>query len=390
MGRLGEVLEGAGAVLERQLERNGVALWRGRARFLSPGELEVVCPEGGRRTVSAAIVVLATGSRPRKPADIAVDHESILDSDSILSLIYLPRSLAVLGAGVIACEFASIFQSLGVAVTVIDKGERPLAFLDPDLADGFRRRFEAQGGRFLARSRHERVEADGLGGVDLTLAGGERLHVDKCLVALGRVANLAGLGLERAGLSVGEKGTLVVDEHCRTEVPHIYAAGDVIGPPALAAAAMEQGRRAVCHALGLPLGRARETLPTGIYTIPELASVGLTEEQARERHGDVLVGRARFAELMRGRINGELEGLLKLVADPDGTRLLGAHVVGEGACDLVHHAQLAMVADLPVESFVENIFNFPTLAEAYRVAALDLLGRRSGLGRGGALVRAAG
>jgi NAD(P) transhydrogenase len=379
MRRCGEVLSGASATLEEQLARNGIEIWRGRARFLSPQEVEVSVLDGSTRHVHAGIVVITTGSRPRQPSDIAIDHESILDSDSILSLIYLPTSLAVLGSGVIACEFASIFQAFGVAVTMIDKAERPLGFLERELTDVFLARFEAQGGRFLPRSRHERVQADGLGGVRLDLAGRESLRVEKCLVALGRTASLGGLALERAGLAADSRGFLVVDEHCRTVVPHIYAAGDVIGPPALAASAMEQGRRAMRHALGLEAGLARDTLPTGIYTIPEMACVGLSEEQGVARHGSVLVGRARFAEIMRGRIQGDLHGLLKLVADASGKEILGAHIVGEGATELVHLAQVAMLGKLPVDAFVDTIFNFPTLAEAYRVAALEVLGRRAAL-----------
>ncbi len=378
MRRCGEVLSGASATLEEQLVRNGVEVWRGRARFLGPDEIEVVCLDGSKRRAQADIIVIATGSRPRQPSDVAIDHESILDSDSILSLIYLPATLAVLGAGVIACEFASIFQALGVQVTMIDKAERPLAFLDRDLTDVFLARFAVQGGRYLAGARRERVEADGLGGVHLALAGGESLRVEKCLVALGRTASLAGLDLERAGLAIDERGFLTVDEHCRTKLPHIYGVGDVIGPPSLATSAMEQGRRAMRHALGLEIGSSRETLPIGIYTIPELACVGLTEEQAIARHGSASVGRARFAEIMRGRIQGDFHGLLKLVSDASGKRLLGAHIVGEGATELVHLAQMAMIAELPIDVFVDNIFNFPTLAEGYRVAALDILGRRSG------------
>ncbi len=383
MGGLDRVLDGASAILGNQLARNGVTLWRGHARFVAPDQVDVVFLDGSRRSVRAGIVVIATGSRPRNPADIAVDHAAILDSDSILSLIYLPRSLVVLGAGVIACEFASIFQSLGVEVTLVDKGERPLAFLDRDLTDVFLARFQSQGGRFLSGARHSSVQADGMGAVHVTLADGRTLHAEKCLVALGRVANLNGLALERAGLAIDERGILPVDEHCRTKQPHVYAVGDVIGPPSLAASAMEQGRRAMRHALGLEIGTALDTLPTGIYTIPEMACVGLGEEQARARHGGAVVGRARFGELMRGRINGDLEGLLKIVADPSGHRLLGAHAVGEGASDLVHLAQIAMIAELPVEVFVDNIFNFPTLAEAYRVAALDVLGRATTLRRTG-------
>jgi NAD(P) transhydrogenase len=181
------------------------------------------------------------------------------------------------------------------------------------------------------------------------------------------VANLEHLHVEVAGLAANARGVLDVDEHGRTKVPHIYAAGDVAGPPALASSAFAQGRRAVCHALGLPEGASAALIPTGIYTVPEMASVGLTEAQAREKHGEVRVGRASFAEVARGHISAGTDGMLKLIADGEG-RLLGAHVLGEGATEMVHLAQMAMVAGLGVEAFVDNVFNFPTLAEAYRVA----------------------
>ena len=196
------------------------------------------------------------------------------------------------------------------------------------------------------------------------------------LVALGRAANIEDLDLGAAGLAPTSRGLLAVDEHCRTSVPHIYAVGDVIGPPSLAATAMEQGRRAACAALGLPPGQAAEMIPIGIYTIPEMASVGLGEEEAIRRHGGCTVGRARFDEVARGQISGITDGLLKLIADPAGQTLLGVHIVGEGATELVHVGQMALLAGMGVDAFVENIFNFPTLAEAYRVAALDLTQKR--------------
>ncbi|MFN0242186.1 MAG: Si-specific NAD(P)(+) transhydrogenase [Planctomycetota bacterium] len=377
MKRQGEVLASYERYLTRQLERNGIELWHGRARFVSPNEIEVTAVDGTKRRAQAQIVLIATGSRPRKPADIPVDHEHILDSDSILSLIYLPASLVVFGAGVIAAEFATIFQALGVAVTMVDKGERPLSFLDAEITNLFVAQFEKAGGRFLARQKPVKVEADGLGKVVTELDGGETICTEKALVALGRIASLAGINLEAAGLALNERGFLSVDAHCRTAVPHIYAAGDVIGPPALATASMEQGRRAIRHALGLPLGTALETIPVGIYTVPEMASVGLSEAEATQRFGGAVVGRAHFAELARGQINGDTEGLLKLVADPRGQKLLGAQIIGEGAAELIHLAQMALIGGLGIDAFVDNNFNFPTLAEGYRVAALEIAAQRT-------------
>jgi NAD(P) transhydrogenase len=369
-------LEGVVDVHERSLEREvfglGIERAHARARFLSPRELELVTPSGAKRRVQGERVLIATGSRPRKPDEVPVDHEAILDSDSILSMIYLPRSLLVLGGGVIASEFATIFQALGVEVSMIDGRQRPLAFLDDELSQRFVSAFEADGGRFLGETKTRALGGDGLGGVTLELEDGRALRAEKALVALGRSAQVKGLELANAGLELNQRGHLSVDAHGRTCVPHIYAAGDVIGPPALAASATEQGRRAVNHALGRTDQAACSVVPMGIYTIPELASIGLTESEARARHGNVLVGRARFDQLARGAINGDTRGWLKLLAQPGSGAILGAHVLGDGAAELIHQAQLAMLGGLPARTFVEQVFNFPTLAEAYRVAAIEI------------------
>jgi NAD(P) transhydrogenase len=215
--------------------------------------------------------------------------------------------------------------------------------------------------------------------VHTVLDDGTEVRTEKMLVALGRVANVEDLNLAAAGLAMDDCGQVPADENCRTVVPHIYAVGDVVGPPALASSSMEQGRRAVCHALGLPPGHPPELSPIGIYTIPEIATVGLDETEACKRHGSVIVGRARFDEVARGQIGGITDGLLKLVADGTGRQLLGAHIVGEGATEQIHVAQMALLAGFGIDAFIENIFNFPTLAEAYRVAALDVAEQRQSL-----------
>ena len=371
MRRLDQVLKAHEEVMEGQIGQHAIGHVQGRARFLSPHEIEITRIDGTRSSIEAATVVIATGSRPRQPAEIPIDHEHILDSDSILEMIYLPKTLVVLGAGVIACEFATVFQALGVDVTIVDKGDRPLRFLEAELCDEFVRAFERAGGRFIPGAQAENVQA-GVGGATVELSNGETLSCEKALVALGRTASLKGLTLENAGVQTTERGYIAVDEHFATNVQHIYAAGDVVGPPALATSSMEQGRRAVLHALGRPCPGDWDTIPIGIYTIPEMAGVGLTEAQAIERHGAASVGRASFREIARGQINGSTEGLLKLVCDPSGERLLGAHVVGEGATELIALAQMALIGGMGPEVFVENVFNFPTLAEAYRVAALDV------------------
>ncbi len=374
--RLDEVIHSHQAYIGDQLRRNGIDLIHGRARFLAPTEVEVTSVQGSRRRLTASTIVIAVGSTPRTPPNVPIDHENILDSDSILSLQYLPRSLTVLGSGVIASEYASIFATLGVHVTMIDKASRPLGFLDPELIDRFLGHFEGSGARFIGNASIATVTTDGVT-TTTELASGEVVISDKLLCALGRVASVDGLNLAAAGLAANGRGLLEVDAHLRTAVPHIYAVGDVIGPPALATSAMEQGRRAICHAMGLPSGGVSDTMPVGVYTIPEMACVGIDEKTARERDGEILVGRAAFKEVARGHIANSREGFLKLVSDAQGARILGVQIIGEGATELVHLGQLAMIGALPVEAFIENIFNFPTLAEAYRVAALDLLSHRA-------------
>lgn len=373
MTRLDRVLQSHSRIIRDQLDSQGIQCFHGRASFLAPQTLQVMGVSGALTLLQAKNIVIASGSRPRCPAEIPIDHEHILDSDSILSMIYLPRSLTVLGGGVIACEYASIFSLLGVKVTVIDKAPRPLFFLDPELTAKFVSNFERHGGRYLGEQQVESVEWDSASQVRTRLKSGQVLTSDKMLVALGRSANLEGLNLPKVGINLSQRGHIQVNEHFQTNLSHVYAVGDVIGPPALAACAMEQGRRAICHILNTDPGHSFDVVPMGIYAVPELASVGLTEDQARQQYGGVTVGRALFEELARGQISGIQDGLLKLVADPFGKKLLGVQVVGDGAADLVHLGQMALINNDEVSVFLENIFNFPTLGEAYRVAALDLL-----------------
>jgi NAD(P) transhydrogenase len=363
--------------MQAQVQRNGIEIRQGIAKFLSPSELSLTALSGGATRVKAQTFVIATGSAPRTPDEVPVDHEHILDSDSILSISYLPESLTVLGSGVIACEYASIFAALGTKVVIVDKAARPLSFMDSELTEQFVQQLEGFGGRFAGESKLESVVWDGLSRVNTRLGSGEVVSSEKLFCALGRVAQVGGLGLEAAGVKLTPRGLVEVDKNCRTVVPHIYAVGDVIGPPALASTSMDQGRRAVCHALGIDLGSAKDTTPIGIYAIPELGSVGLTEAEARERYGGALVGRARFEEVARAQISAAQGGLLKLVAHPQTGAVLGVHAAGESAADLVHVGQMAILGNLGFETFIDAIFNFPTYAEAYRIAAFDILGKRA-------------
>ena len=362
--------------INKQVTRNHIDRIHGRASFVDRNTLNIRMPGGLSRKIRADYIVIATGSVPRKLDEIEVDHEYVYDSDSILSMIYLPQTLTVLGGGVIASEYASIFASLGVRVTMIDRYPRPLGFLDKALTDRFVHAFESEGGRFIPNASLKRVYWDGVSQVITELEDGSIIHSEKLLSAAGRVSNIKGLAIENAGLCLNERGIIPVDRHCRTEVENIYAAGDVIGPPSLASASMEQGRRASCAALGLDLGEMTEMIPGGIYAIPELSTIGMSEAQAIETYGNPLIGIAHFEEIARGQISGIQDGLLRMVADPSGKKLLGVQIVGEGATELIHIGQMALLSNMDVDSFVENIFNFPTLAEAYRVAALHIVGQR--------------
>ena len=362
--------------INKQISRNHIDRIHGQASFIDSHNMAVRMPGGKTCELSADFFVIATGSVPRQLDNIEVDHEHVYDSDSILSMIYLPQTLTVLGGGVIASEYASIFASLGVRVTMIDRYPRPLGFLDKALTDRFVHAFESEGARFIPNATLKRVYWDGVSQVITELDDGSVYRSEKLLSASGRVSNIKGLNIDSAGLSLNERGIISVDRHCRTSVDNIYAAGDVIGPPSLASASMEQGRRASCAALGIDLGTMTEMIPGGIYAIPELSTVGMSEAQALEKYGDPIVGVAHFEEIARGQISGIQDGLLRMVADPEGRKLLGVQIVGEGATELIHIGQMALLANMDIDTFVENIFNFPTLAEAYRVAALNIVGLR--------------
>jgi NAD(P) transhydrogenase len=375
LSRLEDVISAHDTFMSRQLRRNGISLLHGRAGFLDAHTIDMQTVDGGRQSLTAGAIILATGSRPRNPENIPVDHEHILDSDSLLSMIYLPRSLTIIGGGVIGCEYASIFALLGTQVTLIDRAPSPLQFMDHELVNHFVKLFEQQGGRYLGGQQIMEVRWDGAAHVVTNLKDTPPVKSEKLLVALGRQANVEDLNLAAAGLTATEKGTLSVNQFCQTDVPHIYAVGDMVGAPALASKAMEQGRRAVRHALNLPVGDAASTIPLGIYTIPEMASIGLDEAAARERYRNPLIGRAKFEEVARAQISGAGQGLLKMVADPSGEQLLGVQIVGDSATELVHVGQSALQQGATIEFFIDNIFNFPTYAETYRIAALDILGQ---------------
>jgi NAD(P) transhydrogenase len=360
-----------------QLKRNGVELIRGKGTFLDARRIEVQHLDGTRCVVQSPRVVLATGSRPRHVPAIEVDHEHIVDSDSILSLPYIPRSMLVLGSGVIACEYASIFAALGCTVTMLDKAAEPLGFLDPALRSGFLAGFRAMGGEYCGGSDVSGARFDGFSQVEVQLRGGATLTSDIVFAAFGRVANLDGIGLDRLGVTVSSRGTVQVNERFETNVAGIFAAGDAIGPPALACAAADQGRRAALVALGLPPPAVTSLVPSGVYTIPEIACVGLSQSEAAAKKIDLIVGRADFSEVARAHIVGEPSGFLTLLCERSSAKVLGVQVLGEGATELVHLGQAAIATGATADFFIEQIFNFPTMTEAYRIAAFEVLKQRS-------------
>jgi NAD(P) transhydrogenase len=374
MHRERDVVRSLRAAVERNVARHRIDLFHGTARF---ADARTVIVDGGpdvEARLTAPVILIATGSVPNRGSDFPRDDPRFYDSDSILSMQRLPARLAVVGAGVIGCEYACIFAALGIAVCLIDGRQRLLGFLDAEIAERLRLQMELLGVRFALGNGVTRVAPDA-DAVRLTLQSGEKLEVDAVLVAAGRLGNTAGLGLDRAGIPVGDRGHIEVNGHFQTAVPHIYAAGDVIGFPALASTSMEQGRVAVCHAFGFEYKRAvSSVLPLAVYSIPEVSMVGETEESCREKGIAYCVGRAEYRGNARGQIVGDLAGQLKLIFDPAHRRLLGVHIVGEDAAELIHVGVMVLQAGGAIDAFIDAVFNYPSLGEAYKYAAYDGLG----------------
>ncbi len=361
----------------KNLELHRIELVQGQALFEDAHTL-AVAGSGGTRRLRGDVILIATGSKPHRPAEIAFDDINVFDSDTFLRLDHIPRSLAVIGGGVIGCEYASIFTALGVHVTLVDGRERLLPFLDAEISERLRERLAALGMNFLFQERPEKVEHIP-GGVRLTMKSGKMLQTEAALFAAGRRAAVDGLALEKAGLAIGSRGYMEVSENFQTKVPHIYAAGDVIGFPALASTSMEQGRVAVCHAFGFKYKqRVASMLPMGIYTIPEISAAGETEESCKEKKIEYAVGRALYENNARGHITGDTAGMLKLVFARADRTLLGVHMIGEIATELIHIGMMVLDNGLTIDEFIEQVFNYPTLSETYKYAAYDGLGNLAG------------
>ena len=374
--RLLKTLDYECEVLDHQFARNGVSVLEGRARFVDPHTLAVTTPDGDQVTHSADRIIIAVGTRPYRPGHIPFDDVSVVDSDSLVASPRVPKSLAVIGAGVIGLEYATIFSALDVPVTIIEPRPNFLEFVDREIIDEFVHDLRKRGVVFRLGCKLVGVERDAGGRAVACLDDGRRVRTEMLLYAAGRIGATADLALHACGLAVDDRGRIVVDaDTFQTAVPHIYAAGDVIGFPSLASTSMEQGRIAACHALGHAAAAPPRFFPYGIYAVPEMSMIGLTEEQVRAAGTPYEVGIARFRETSRGHIMGLQSGMMKMIVGLETRKLLGVHIVGEGATELIHIGQAVLNLGGTLDYFVENSFNYPTLAEAYKIAALDAWNR---------------
>lgn len=379
LGRANHVRQIGTDVARHQMLRNGIRIIEATAAFVDPHRILLTPLDGGApNEVTAANVVIAVGTTTTRDPSVAFDGEHIFTSDDILDLETLPRSLAVVGAGVIGIEYATIFATLGVRVTVIDKRTRLLPFVDEEIID-----------TLVHLMRQERVTmrlGEAVQGIDLVdteqgrkvhiaLESGKHINTETVLYSIGRTGATEHLNLEKAGLATDDRGRICVNASYQTEVAHIYAVGDVIGFPSLASTSMEQGRLAACHAFGVEAHSFPDLLPYGIYTIPEISVVGKNEQELTEAGITYEVGHAAYREIARGQIVGDQAGQLKLLFDPDSRKLLGVHIIGDGACELIHIGQAVMSLGGTIDYLIDTVFNYPTFAECYKTAAFDGINR---------------
>lgn len=373
--RLHKTLDHEVEVLQHQFMRNAVRSVHAAGTFIDANRLQLTTESGERSEVEFNNALIAVGTKPHRPADIPFDRKRIFDSDEMLELDHLPRTLIVIGAGVIGVEYATIFSALDVPVTLIEPRATILDFIDKEVVDDLMHQMRDRGMTLRLGSAIKSVESKA-DCAEVVLADGRVVRAEVVLYAAGRTGNIGGLGLEAIGVEADSRGRIKVDPVTfQTAVPNIYATGDVIGFPSLASTSMEQGRVAACHAFDLALPPPPQTFPYGIYSVPEISTVGLSEEQVRDTGKPYETGMARFRETSRGHIMGVSSGFLKLIFDVGSRRLLGAHIIGEGATELIHIGQAVINLGGTVDFFVDNTFNYPTLAEAYKIAGLDAWNR---------------
>lgn len=361
-------------LLRRHLESNNIRLIEGYGRIESTDQVRVIQRNGDSTLIETDYIMIATGSKPRRPANIPFDGWRVLDSDEILQLDHIPRSMVIFGAGVIGCEYACIFGALGVETTIVDARSRIMQMVDQEVTEELKRCMEAMGITFKLGYNLKNLEMQG-SSVTATFDK-EAITSDIFFFAAGRESSTRNLGLDRVGVVPNDRGSIPVNNYFQTQIPNIYAAGDAIGPPALAATSALQGRIAACHAFNIACQTFPEVFPIGVYTIPELSSVGKSEEELRAEGTEYVAGRASFEEVARGYIRGDKAGMVKILADPKTQQILGVHIVGSDAANLIHIGQTAMLAKMPLITFVDSmIFNYPTLAESYKIAAFNALNK---------------
>ncbi|ULA63617.1 MAG: putative soluble pyridine nucleotide transhydrogenase [Nitrospira sp.] len=360
--------------VQNQLRRNSIDIIYGTASFIDPHRL---CVRQGSETVehTAHFIVIAVGTTPARPPEIPFDTTSIIDTDGLLALKQIPQSIVIVGGGVIGTEYASMLAMLGVPVTLIDKRPRLLEFVDTEIIEELQRQMKEIGVTLYHEEEVVGIQKEPDGQVTVTLQNAAPLSTSTLMYAIGRVGATRELQLERIGLTPDSRGRLAVNTHFQTAVPHIYAAGDVIGFPALASTSMQQGRHAACHAFGQPDRTDTALLPYGIYSIPEISMVGRTAEDLTHAGIPFGVGIARYREIARGQIIGDETGMLKLLFHRKTRELLGVHIIGNGATELVHIGQAVMAYHGKIDYFIDTVFNYPTLAECYKVAALNGINR---------------
>ncbi len=379
-----DLLATANSVIAKQVQlregfydRNNVTLLAGTARFIDAHTIEINRPDGPQKTITADGFVIATGSRPFRPQDVDFCNPRIFDSDTLLSLDRTPASITVYGAGVVGCEYASMWRNMQVRVQLINTRDKLLSFLDDEIIDALSYHLAEGGMRILHSEEYERVEADA-NGVIVHLKSGKKIRSDILLWANGRSGNTEDLGLDAVGIRPNHRGQIDVNEHYQTAQPHIYAVGDVVGYPALASASYDQGRFAASHFCDDPNHNLVLDIPTGIYTSPEISSIGKTERQLTDEKVPYEVGKAMFKHLARAQITGQAVGMLKILFHRETLAILGVHCFGWNSAEIIHIGQAIMLQPAPnntLRYFVNTTFNYPTMAEAYRVAALNGMNR---------------
>jgi len=368
MDRCEAVVANETRVVYRQLERNHVEVLEGDTYFTDPHSLRM---RGSEDSLSADNILIATGTVPTRPDVVPFEDNLIIDAEGLDTFSRLPRSLVVVGAGVIGTEYASILALLDIEVTLIDQRSRLLDFVDSEIAEALAYHMRDIGVMLTFDKEVVAIEKTSNGKVRTTFRSGKKLVSDALLYAVGRQGATQLLGLGALGIATDRRGRITVNERFQTNVPHIYAAGDVIGFPSLASSSMEQGRLAACHAFGAPTHDRPHLIPYGIYTVPEISLVGKNEQQLTEKRTPYEVGVARYREIARGQILGDKVGMLKLLFDPESRKLLGVHAIGQGVTEIIHIGQAVLAYEGTIDYFIESTFNYPTFAECYRVAALD-------------------